>query len=64
MAQQKSLILAIASGLAIEGTEAVLRVGIFDIDDIILNGLGVMIGWYIFRMVPLTARPKKKNQLV
>ena len=50
MTWKKSLALAIASGFAIEGMQAVLRVGIFDIDDVILNGLGVMVGYWIFKM--------------
>lgn len=48
---QKTLALAIASGLAIEGMQVIFRVGIFDIDDVILNGLGVMIGSWIFSIV-------------
>ncbi len=49
---------AAASGLAIEVMEVVLRVGIFDIDDIILNALGVMIGSYFFRVTRAWVRPK------
>jgi glycopeptide antibiotics resistance protein len=45
---KKMLILAIAAGFTIEGLQALLRVGIFDIDDILLNGLGVMIGYWTF----------------
>ena len=45
---QKSLALAVAVGLAIEGMEVVFRVGRFDIDDVILNALGVMIGYWAF----------------
>jgi glycopeptide antibiotics resistance protein len=48
MTWQKSLVLAVAVGLAMEGLEAVFRVGIFDIDDLILNGFGVMIGHWVF----------------
>jgi glycopeptide antibiotics resistance protein len=40
-----ALALAVGVGLAIEGTQAALRVGIFDVDDVILNGLGVMVGY-------------------
>ncbi len=42
---KKALAIAFAAGLIIEGMQAILHVGIFDIDDIILNGLGVMIGY-------------------
>lgn len=48
MTWKKSLILAIAAPLAIEVIQAVFRVGIFDTDDILLNGLGVMIGYWVF----------------
>ena len=45
---KKSLVLAVAAGLAIETMQTVLRVGIFDIDDVILNALGVMLGYWAF----------------
>ncbi len=44
-----ALAIAVGSGLAIETLQVVLRVGIFDIDDVILNGLGVMIGYFAIR---------------
>jgi glycopeptide antibiotics resistance protein len=47
---KKSLALAIISGLAIEWTQLYLHIGIFDIDDVLLNGLGVMIGFWKFVM--------------
>ena len=43
-----ALALAVAAGLAIEATQVVLGVGIFDIDDVLLNALGVMIGYGAF----------------
>lgn len=51
MTWQKSLVLAVATGLIIEGMQAVLRVGIFDIDDVILNGLGIMLGFAVFTVL-------------
>lgn len=45
---KKNLVLAVAAGLAIETMQTVLRVGIFDIDDVILNALGVMLGYWAF----------------
>jgi glycopeptide antibiotics resistance protein len=48
MTWQQSLVLAAAVGLAMEGLEAVFRVGIFDIDDVILNAFGVLIGYWVF----------------
>lgn len=50
MTWQKSLIVAIATGLFMETMEVVFRVGIFDVDDIILNALGVMMGYGVFAM--------------
>ena len=50
MTWKKTLALAVAAGLAIEGMQALFRVGIFDIDDVILNGLGVMAGYWVFTM--------------
>ena len=41
MTWKKSLALAVSIGFAIEGMQALLHVGIFGIDDVILNGLGV-----------------------
>jgi glycopeptide antibiotics resistance protein len=45
MTWKASLALGVAAGLCIEVMQTVLRVGIFDIDDVILNALGVMIGY-------------------
>jgi glycopeptide antibiotics resistance protein len=45
------LAVAVVLGLAIEGTQMGLRVGIFDIDDVILNALGVMIGYGTFALL-------------
>lgn len=40
--------LSIFSGLAIELMQVVLKVGIFDIDDVMLNALGAILGVFIF----------------
>ena len=45
MTWKRALALAIASGLLIEGMQVLLHVGIFDIDDVILNALGVLLGY-------------------
>ena len=55
MMWQKSLALAVAVGLAIEGMEVVFRVGIFDIDDVILNAVGVIIGYWAFAILAMLA---------
>jgi glycopeptide antibiotics resistance protein len=59
----KSLALGIASGLAIETLQAALRVGIFDIDDVILNALGFMAGYWIFIMFAKMARSMRPKSL-
>ena len=61
MTWKKSLTLAVAAGLAIEGMQVVFRVGIFDIDDLILNGLGVMIGYWAFMILSKWMRPRLKS---
>jgi len=48
---KKMLVLAITAGFGIEGLQVLLHVGIFDIDDVILNGLGVMIGYWAFTVL-------------
>jgi glycopeptide antibiotics resistance protein len=45
---KSSLILSIVSGMLIELLQVALHVGIFDIDDVILNALGVMIGFWLY----------------
>jgi glycopeptide antibiotics resistance protein len=43
-----SFVIAVLSGLSIELTQVFLQIGIFDIDDVILNGLGVMFGYWMY----------------
>ena len=54
--------LGATAGLSIELMQTVLRVGIFDIDDVILNALGVMIGYWAFGTLArwIRARSYKK----
>lgn len=47
IAWKGAFLVAVAYGLVIEGVQVVLRTGIFDVDDVILNGFGVMIGYWI-----------------
>jgi glycopeptide antibiotics resistance protein len=58
------LVLAITAGLSIEVMQVVLGVGIFDIDDIILNALGVMIGYWSFVMLTKWLRSKNYKNIV
>lgn len=61
MTWQKSLALAVGVGLAMEGMEVVFRVGIFDVDDILLNAIGVMIGYWIFVLFVQRMRPHLRS---
>jgi glycopeptide antibiotics resistance protein len=63
MTWNKCLVAAISAGLIIELMQAGLRIGIFDVDDVILNGLGVIIGYWIFAMVTKGSRRKKLKAL-
>jgi glycopeptide antibiotics resistance protein len=45
---KRSLVVAVLSGMSIELTQVLLHIGIFDIDDVILNGLGVMLGYWMY----------------
>ncbi len=45
---RKALILGVVTGLTFEAMEVVFRVGIFDIDDVILNSFGVILGYGVF----------------
>lgn len=51
MTWPKALALAVAVGLAMEGMEGIFHVGIVDIDDVILNALGVMCGYWMCVLV-------------
>lgn len=59
MTWKKALILAVLSGLVVETMQTVLHVGIFDIDDVILNAFGVMIGYWAFMVISRWVRAKK-----
>ena len=64
MTWKKSLAPAVATGFAIEGMQALLHVGIFDIDDVILNGLGVMVGYWAFMMLAKMERSAKLKTIM
>lgn len=42
---QKALILGVGTGLCFELLELIFHVGIFDVDDVIMNAAGVMLGY-------------------
>ena len=50
----KSLVIAFVSSIVIvEALQYFSRLGVFDVDDIILNTLGVYLGWQIKRIIEL-----------
>lgn len=57
LAWQEQLALAVGVGLAVEGLEAAFGVGEFDVDDLILNALGVALG---YGALVLTSRPPRR----
>lgn len=48
MTWSKAILLAIGTGLLMEVLEVIFQVGIFDVDDILLNALGVLIGYGLY----------------
>ncbi len=60
MTWKKMSWLAVCTGFAIELLQTVLHVGIFDIDDIILNAAGTLIG---YRVYTLTANMSRRSTL-
>ena len=63
MTWKASLALGVAAGLCIEAMQTVLRVGIFDIDDVILNALGVMIGYWAFTILAQWIRSRNYKRV-
>ena len=43
--------LGFSLSLAVECTQLAAKVGSFDVDDILLNTLGVLLGWLAFRLL-------------
>lgn len=64
MTWKKAIWLAIAAGMVIEGMQTLLHVGIFDIDDVILNGLGVLIGFGLYTIFPKPVQPMGKRNIL
>lgn len=60
---KKALVLSVTTGLTIEIMQAVLRLGIFDIDDIILNALGVMVGYWTFAILAKWIRSRNYKNI-
>jgi len=64
MLWKKIIAVAVATGFVIEGMQALLHVGIFDIDDIILNGLGVIAGYWAFTIFEKMMRSMKPKKII
>lgn len=47
----KVFAIAAVSCLCIETAQVVLNTGIFDIDDVILNALGVVLGYWLYKRI-------------
>ena len=54
---RKAVVLGIFTALACELTEAIFRVGIFDVDDLILNACGVLLGYAVFVLLDRRQTP-------
>jgi glycopeptide antibiotics resistance protein len=63
MTWKASLALGIVAGLCIEVMQTVLHVGIFDVDDVILNALGVMIGYWAFTILAQWIRSRNYKSI-
>ena len=63
MTWKASVALGAAAGLGIEVMQTVLRVGIFDIDDVILNALGVLLGYWAFATVTQWIRSRNYRSI-
>ena len=59
-----TLALAVAAGFVIEGMQVLLHVGIFDIDDVMLNALGVMIGYWAFAILARWVQSGKYKTII
>ncbi len=57
-----ALIIGIACGLAIEVMQAILDVGHFDVDDVILNALGVVIGYSVVLLLSRVRRARRPSR--
>lgn len=64
ISQRGILFAAVAAGLILEGSQVVFHVGIFDVDDVILNGIGVLIGHWAATGLPVLWRSTKARWMI
>jgi glycopeptide antibiotics resistance protein len=55
---QKALLLGVVTGVSFEMMEVVFRVGIFDVDDVLVNAFGVMVGYGAWVLLKRRAQPR------
>lgn len=60
--EKKCLLLAGAIFLSFEVAQTLLKIGIFDIDDIILNIVGYFTGLFVFKMLKLDRKEKSHEK--
>jgi glycopeptide antibiotics resistance protein len=60
---QKALVFGVVTGLTFEVMEVIFRVGIFDVDDLIMNAFGVMVGYGVFVVFKRQAQPRSGRAL-
>ena len=58
------IVVSILCSFIIEGIQAILHIGIFDIDDVILNALGIIIGYWKFTIRPICIAVIKKYKVI
>ena len=60
---KKALLLGVAAGLSFEVMEIVFHVGIFDVDDVMLNAFGVILGYAALEMIRHLNQPRSERIL-
>ena len=58
----KTLLLGFEFSLLVEIVQLFSKVGSFDVDDILLNTFGVLVGYVLFRLMKILHLHKKKNR--
>lgn len=58
-----AIALGIGVGLLMETLEVIFRVGRFDVDDITLNAVGVIVGYALYRGVTRWSRPRTRGRI-
>ncbi|MHA8080213.1 VanZ family protein [Aquirufa regiilacus] len=48
--------IAFIASMLIETTQALFKIGIFDVDDVLLNGMGLLLGYFVYTTMPRIIR--------